>query len=317
MRNPTEIQKLDPYSDFLEISEMIPKSVHKFRWIVAKSFPFPVAMYHHSFGGGRKNSMFWLYRIDEEESDFESKEVPLLMKIKKQIPQFHSRHERKQIQNLIQNFVSVKDRHLRFIYKFLTGDASQDTGANLSQEMRLRIDVIASNPESQETFIEDLRSISMKESHFDEFWNCLGKLLNEITAADQRRKTDQSFFQEAMSIGDLRNKVLEEYPHLQEQKHPIPCTETIRLSFVPKTRSQAASLKCSGRFNVKMKVQSRSVRKPNKDAHYVNKLWKMTKKWAIDFRSKLRKYNLDCDVVVFSEGGRYKLHKYGNIYLYR
>ena len=95
------------------------------------------------------------------------------------------------------------------------------------------------------------------------------------------------FFPPAQSAEQLRQLVIDENPGIT----PIPSVETIRRTFQPKSVNSTTSDYHTGRFNVKYAVQSRNVRKENKDAHYVNKEWKFAKLQEEEWRKDLQKYN--------------------------
>ena len=108
---------------------------------------------------------------------------------------------------------------------------------------------------------------------FNEFWDELALLVEEVNpAVDERRHGNVLHMPIAISICDLRQKVLErlQLKHEEGNQFPeIPSIEWIRLQFFPRNPYCSISLRHTGKLNVKFAVQRRQLRKSHIDSKYV------------------------------------------------
>lgn len=88
----------------------------------------------------------------------------------------------------------------------------------------------------------------------------------------------------AMSIPDLKKKAVDKMPLDVRSSASIPSDEYVRLPFLPINKLAHSSVKFTGRFNIKFKVQRRSLRSNHEDSHYTATLFKYLKQFAVKFR---------------------------------
>ena len=103
-------------------------------------------------------------------------------------------------------------------------------------------------------------------------------------AADDRRHGD-AHLPIAMSIPDLKRKVIETIPIESRNTAPVPSDECIRLQFLPKNKHAQSSKKFTKRFNIRFKVQQRSLRLNHEDSHYTATLFKYLKHFSVKYRN--------------------------------
>ena len=94
------------------------------------------------------------------------------------------------------------------------------------------------------------------------------------TAVDDRRHSTVVHIAKALSVRDLREKVIEQCP----PSTAVPSDGWIRLQFTPSCVSSHTALRYTGRLKVR-RVQQRQWRKHHEDSHYSGMLcWLLTKR---------------------------------------
>ena len=134
-----------------------------------------------------------------------------------------------------------------------------------------------------EGFAVDLRKLnSGQPSKFEEFWSYMDKVMNEYSeaAADSRRH-GKATLPIAASVEDLRRLVIEKMPSGTDI--PIPSVSAIRLQFLPKHPWAHAAFKNTGRFDVKFKVQTRTLHARHLDSRYANTYFMYIKDYAVRY----------------------------------
>ena len=131
--------------------------------------------------------------------------------------------------------------------------------------------------------VYDLRDhFGGQQSRFEVFWQKAKEFIEEDvgTAVDDRRHSTVVHVAKAISVQDLREKVVERCP----LDTPIPSDEWIRLQFSPVCVSSQTALRCTGRLQICQKVQLRQWRKEHEDAHYAACLFRYEREYAVMVR---------------------------------
>jgi len=87
----------------------------------------------------------------------------------------------------------------------------------------------------------------------------------------------------AMSIDDLIKQVTAKLP----EGTRIPSNEWVRLQFSPKLANSNRALSHTGKFQMRHKVQLRSMRKAHPDSHYTAALFKYFREWTTKWHKKI------------------------------
>ena len=134
-------------------------------------------------------------------------------------------------------------------------------------------------------------------SMFNEFWDELALLVEEVnTAVDEQRYGNVLHMPIAISISDLRQKVLErlQLKHEEGNQFPeIPSIEWIRLQFSSRNPYCSITLRQTGKLNVKFAVQRRQLRKSHIDSKDVMMLLKYAKSFAVKFSEHVILVSID------------------------
>ena len=137
-------------------------------------------------------------------------------------------------------------------------DASGDQNHEVDE--RVWQAILGEDPE----LITDLRP----SGTFDVFFGELEKIVEELTAADERRH-GVAHLSHFISVKDLIKKVTALCPN----GTPIPSGTTVLFAFTPK----------SGRLKLQFKVQSRQLRASHVDQHYCAALFKYMRMYAVKY----------------------------------
>ena len=204
----------------------------------------------------------------------------MLGTIEPQVPVYHTRAMRKKFNKEIGvlNSTDVKPHVLRHVYRTLTGDASKEIDcAEIDQRVRLAIET--EDPD----LIIDLRHLNNGRpgDTFDVFFKQLALLVEQLTAADDRRH-GIAHMSEFISIRDLISRVCEMCP----EGTAIPSESTVIHAFAPPNIHAKTAQHYTGRINLKFVVQRRQLRAFHADAHYCNTLYRYFRELAIQRRDE-------------------------------
>ena len=201
---------------------------------------------------------------------------PIIEQLKKDIPQYHTRAIRDTYE--LFGLVSPKTKKcvVRCLYKDLVCDSS--SSANLSQEeIDQRVQTMFDLEDA--SFVYDLWTYYGEKTKFDQFWACAKEYIEEKvgTAVDDRQHSAFVHTAKAISVQDLREKIVERCP----PNTLVPSDEWIRLQFSPSCQSSHAQLRYTGHLKVKHMVQQRQWRKQHEDAHYATCLFRYEREYAL------------------------------------
>ena len=143
---------------------------------------------------------------------------------------------------------------------------------------------VATMFELEEPSIEyDLRNHYCHKRTFDQFWSHAKKFIEEDvgTAVDDRRHLTVVHVAKAISICDLREKVVDRCP----LDIYLPPDEWIRLQFSPACLTSHPAVRYTGRLKVRHRVQQRQWRKQHEDSHYAACLFWYEREYAVLMRA--------------------------------
>ena len=127
---------------------------------------------------------------DTNTPDLLSKQLNVISSICIQLPKYHSRGCKARFRKLTENllFDRISPAEFRAHYRELTGDESVSEDS-VSKEVDNRIQCIMHNLDP--TLARDLRINNCRKAMFDKFWDICDKMLEELTAVDERRHSSE------------------------------------------------------------------------------------------------------------------------------
>lgn len=161
---------------------------------------------------------------------------------------------------------------IEYIYKELAFDGSQTTNPVMQERLRLislgHTDLIA-----------DLRHTNpgRPNTKFDVFFEKLQEVLENITAADDRRH-GHAHLSKFISISDMIQRAVSTCP----PGTPVPSASLVKLQFAPRNPYCQGALNFTSRLNVQFKIQRRQLRTTHPDSHFCNAQFKYLKSFAVE-----------------------------------
>ena len=273
------LSALDDYTP-LPTTEFEPQNVmDRRKWYQNLKLPFPVTKFTYRFGNNLGNLVI-LWKIPENQEYKTTEEIRILNEIRMDyIPRYATRAMQKDFINTYAR-TGMKPMVLRNIYKILTGFEFAPESEVQSAVDRRVCDFLLSSDDAE--LIMDLRSNIgvFRDSKYDDFWNGLEKLLDSVSAAHERRQGQISYLPFAISVEDLRQRVLDTLP----DGTPAPSTSWLRLQFYPSNCYRMTAMNYTGKFNVRYKVQQRLLRSQHEDARYCLMIFHYLKTLAVKYR---------------------------------
>ena len=268
----------------LELGPLLPVDQRRrYDWMLEINQGLQVPLVHVTYAPGSSvGNLNWIWHslATDIDSALQTSQ-PLIEKLKKDIPQYHTRVMRRAMCDKFGLVMSsTKKSVLRHLYKDLTSDCS--ASANLAEsEVDERVTALFELEEP--SLVYDLRDhFSGRQSKFDTFWQKAKEYLEEDvgTAVDDRRHSTVLHVAKAISVRDLRERVVERCP----DGTPIPSDEWIRLQFAPVCVSSCTALRYTGRLQVRHRVQQRQWRKQHEDSHYAACIYRYEREYAVFMR---------------------------------
>lgn len=178
------------------------------------------------------------------------------------------------------------------IYRTLISDATAVPNPALTHRLRQFLDGDYDYLTDESVIVDLCQLNEGKSSEFDSFWQYLEQVLQEYRAAAVDRRHGNAFMPIAMSIPDLKKKAVEKItPEIQGSASTSD--EYVRLQFLPINKHSHSSVKFTKRFNLRFKVQKRSLRSNHEDSHYTATLFKYLKNLSVKYRDFIML--LSCD----------------------
>lgn len=138
------------------------------------------------------------------------------------LKEYHTGAQRTQFRDKLNNIAKLSPALLEFINKELAMDNS--VASHPATQERLRLISLGNT-----SLIADLRHLNPGRpgNKYDTFFGVMGNIIEEITAADERRHGEAHLF-EFLSLEDLMQKTKERCAYL---KTPTPSKSLVRLEF--------------------------------------------------------------------------------------
>lgn len=253
-------------------------------------FTFSRFTIFNSFGNYVGNALF-LWKIPHASERSAEKELEVVTKIKDKMPVFSTRAIRKEF---FERYPNLKPYELRNMFFKLTNfEYCSENRTSADVDERFMKFILSSDDED---LIVDLRKNNGRpcDPKLEPFWDELAKLLDEVSAVDDRRQHSTSYLPFAISIDDLREQVKARLP----PDAPTPSNSWIRLNFMPSNPMAKTAENYTGRFNVKFAVQQRLLRAQHEDAQFALHQFYMLKDMAVKYREFAYMQCLDDKAIV-------------------
>ncbi|XP_060561163.1 uncharacterized protein LOC132720934 [Ruditapes philippinarum] len=195
----------------------------------------------------------------------------LLLKIRPQLPEYHTMFMKQQFKRRLGNVVSIQPGVVDMIYKELALDASATSHPDFQQRLRLIY-------MGETGLLPDLRKMNTgrPSDKFDVFFTKLGEIIEENTAADERRH-NEAHMSQYLSVNDLVTQAADQCPPGSE----IPSNALVRLQFMPKNPYSKTALAFTSKLPIQYKIQRRQLRLAHPDDHFTFALFKYLRSFAV------------------------------------
>ena len=196
-----------------------------------------------------------------------------IAEIQEMFPENHSRKMRREFKDCYHLFTKLTPLLLTDMYHHLTKDASVVPIQKALGGLNMLID------SDCEDVIIDLRALNEgRPIQFEKFWSGLGKVLNEYCeAAADSRYHGAATTPLAISIPDLKQKVIESFSEEEQLEVSVPSNSAVHLQFLPRNQRAQSALSFSGRIEIKYQMQIRSLRHACIDFRYCAALFSYLK----------------------------------------
>lgn len=263
------------FNEDKHLKNLFENSKEKFRYFEQLQLSMPIDLIRFSPGG----SSVTINCIVKVSSDRPTPQIliegaRILQKARPYLQEFHTRSQKALFRERLQNVTHVLPSVADLIYKELTLDAS--TASHPSTMERLRLIFLG-----EKGLLSDLRHLNTGRptGRYDIFFEHLCSVVEEITAADERRH-NIAHLSEWLSLGELVEKTKEKCP----AGTPIPSKSLVRLLFAPRNPYTHKALNFTSRIQVQYKIQRRQLRATHPDEHYCCTQFKYFKERAVEER---------------------------------
>ncbi|MES9904556.1 MAG: hypothetical protein ABW168_18000, partial [Sedimenticola sp.] len=223
--------------------------------------------------GGGITTTCCLFKVPDSRSDSEKQTsaVSNMLKVQSQFPEYHTRFMKRQFKQRLENVASIQPALLDMIYKDLTLDAT--TVSHPDTQQRLRMIFMG-----EVGLLADLRKLNpgRPSGTFDLFFAKLGELVEEFTAADDRRH-NEAHMSQILSLKDLIQQAKDRCP----ENTDIPSSSLVRLQFTPRNPYANTAMRFTSKLPVQYKIQRRQLRVSHPDEHFTNAQFKYLRSLAV------------------------------------
>ena len=245
---------------------------------------FAVKTFRYDVGGGRPSLLFlWKLPVHAERSD--SKDAAAILQLKKLVPEFHSRRIKREALESLSKVAAVDKAILRHLYSILTSDGSAPHDDRQRKMDERCAEFFASGGDLE--LWPDLRALNGNDGDkFNEFWAEAAKLVDELGGATEGRHGTHLSLSQPTSVPDFLRRVEQR----MKDRHcdaPIPSPGWVAFQFLPTHPHAAVATRYTGRFNMKRKVSSRTLRCRHQDVHFCCALAKYVKCFTLEFNTVL------------------------------
>ena len=216
---------------------------------------------------------------DEEKTDA----VHFHEKIRTTFPMFHTREMKRRFKDQFGTISKITPALLETVYQQLTLDESAHSNPVVAGRIRLIF-------LGEAGLVPDMRTLNpgRPSGSFDDFFEKMGAVINEVTAADDRRH-GKAHVAPWVSLQDFINQTKERC----SDDTKIPSKALVRLQFTHRNPYSHAALCFTSRFDVQYKIQRRQLRAAHPDQHYAAAQLKYLKHFTVQHR--------DCSALIFTD----------------
>ena len=255
------------------LSVAFESNLQRHRYLQNLQLSVPVDIFRFCPGGSVATSICFVQTVDNRsEPEMLTESTRMACKLKDIFKEYHTRMQRKLFKDRLSNVASVLPSVADLIYKELCLDSS--AVAHPDTQERLRLVFLG-----EEGLLADLRHLNpgRPSGKYDVFFQHLSELVEEVTAADERRH-NTCHLSEWISLSDLIQSAEKKCP----ENTPIPSKSPVRLRFAPKNPYAKTATSFTSKIDVQYKIQRRQLRHSHPDQHYCAALLKYMKEKTVE-----------------------------------
>jgi hypothetical protein len=247
--------------------------------------------------GGQIGTLVWVARRAEGMSEDDDRADVLTAQnlTKALIPQFHSRAMQKRVYKATSNVAKITSTFASALYRDLTGDDSAASSKNKAERIAFAERLVQSVGADGDAVL-DLRKLSnahrLSETMFEAFWVTTQEVLDSmVLGAEERRHGGVvAHLSEIISHNALYSKVLALFDSKKEvgtiaAKEEAPSLRWFEMQFCPANEYIKSASAYTGRFQLKLHLQTRQMRKDHAHFHYCRVQNHMGKAFTLKFRN--------------------------------
>ena len=264
------------FDESKHLNEPFEDNVLRYRFINELQLSEPVDLIRFCPGGSITSSVC-VVKVQENRTETErvTDSARFLQQARPLLKEFHTRAQKTAFKQKLRNVTHVLPSVADMIYKELTLDAS--TANHPETQERLRLIFLG-----EKGLLADLRHLNTGKptGTYDQFFEELAKLVEELTAADERRH-NVAHLSEWINLEEMIKKAAERCP----EGTLVPSKSLVRLQFAPRNPYSHRALSFTSRIPVQYKIQIRQLRVGHEDAHYCAAQFKYQRARAIELGS--------------------------------
>ena len=261
----------------LHLPTQFESPVQRHRFYKDLQLSVPVDIYRFCPGGSIVTTTCLVQaRPDRTEPQILIECTRIAMAIRPKLQEVYTRAQKRVFKEKLSNISKVVPAVADLIYKELSLDAA--AAAHPDTQERLRLIFLG-----EKGLLTDLRKLNpgRPSGCFDDFFEKLSEVVEEVTVADERRHGTEHLSQ-WISLNDLIDKALEKCP----EGTAIPSKSLVRLQFAPRNPYASTALQFTSKIPVQYKIQRRQLRVSHADDHYCAAQFKYMREMAIEMKDK-------------------------------
>ena len=297
-------------------SRLYKKQNERLKFVLEKAvFRSDVQLYRYDIGQhfGTYNYLWLLPTPNDQSSNREIESLRVLTKLKTDLPRHLSRKFHSKFSEKYSNVKGMTSSLRRDLLHTVCGDTSVGSHGDDDKRCDARLQLwLEADAEMAHEITVDLRRLNKSESHYDYFWEVMGKFLDEHDMkVNARRHGETCETPIAWSIKSLIKDIVEyaskhsTFRALKEED--IPSDKWVLLSFCPSNPWNKSAHAYQCRFDVRFKLLSRNAHSEHVDGEYAARILKHLRHLAVELKSKL-----GSGCVIFLHGDDKTSFKIGN-----
>ena len=224
---------------------------------------FPIKLFSYYRGGGAPQ-LWWAFTFEKDTP--EEDVLTLVEKLRRSVPGRVHRAKLKEFHDTFGNLDKISKGLRKKMYEFATGaKCTQQTSKQRGFDARMDTLITLGDPD----IIADYRKVKgdVKGSTvFQKYWDEVDKYLEEqlLKVCEDRRHDTLDRLASAVSMRNLHQVISDRLP----ERTAIPSFEWFRLQFFPGDIRALSHMRHKGKFPMRLKLQSRTLRKSHEDDLY-------------------------------------------------